>query len=159
RLIAKLRAARYDLVLDLHGQFRTAVFALGSGAAVRIGFDRPRLAVWQASDRIFPAEARKHAWKGAREGSWIAYTHHIRVPTLDVHAVDRYLSVGPMLGLDAGPADFAFPIPAASAARIDALLLERGVPSNESFVLMAPGTNWETKHWGATKFAEVARHC
>src|SRR5207237_2057806 len=64
RLIAKLRAARYDLVLDLHGQFRTAVFALGTGAAVRIGFDRPRRAVWQASDRIFPAEARKHAWKG-----------------------------------------------------------------------------------------------
>ncbi len=56
----------------------------------------------------FSAEARKHAWQGAREGSWLAYTHHIPVPTLDLHAVDRYLSVGPILGLEDGPPIFLF---------------------------------------------------
>ena len=100
RLAANLRATRYDLVIDMHGQFRTAVFAVATGAPVRIGFDRPRAQVWAASDRELPQAARKHAWQGARELSWLAYTHHIRLPTLEVHAVDRYLSIGPTLGLD-----------------------------------------------------------
>src|SRR5947207_4465733 len=157
-LIAELRAARYELIVDLHGQFRTAFFTLVAGAPVRVGFDRPRAAVWSASDRRFPEEARKHAWKGAREGSWLAYTHPIRVPTLDIHAVDRYLSVGTMLGFDEGPADFTFPIPADADARVDNLLRASGVDMERGLLLLAPGTNWETKHWGAENFAEVARH-
>ena len=71
-LIAELRAARYELIVDLHGQFRTAFFTLVAGAPVRVGFDRPRAAVWSASDRRFPEEARKHAaggpGKSAKEG-------------------------------------------------------------------------------------------
>jgi predicted lipopolysaccharide heptosyltransferase III len=160
RLATKLKAVDYDLVVDMHGQFRTAVFALATGAPVRIGFDRPRTEVWEASGRTLPAEARKHAWKGAREGSWLAYTHHVRVPTLDVHAVDRYLSVGPMLGLDEAAADFSFPIPAAATGRIDRLLQERSIggASPRYLLTIAPGTIWETKHWRSEGFAEVARH-
>jgi heptosyltransferase I len=157
RLASKLRANMYDLVLDVHGQFRTAVFVLASGAPVRIGFDRPRRSVWDASPRRFPKEARKHAWQGAREGSWLAYTHHIPIPTLDIHAVDRYLGVGSMLGLEAGPPDFSFPIPPAASDSVDALLRDRAL-AGAPLLLMAPGTIWETKHWGTDKFAEVARH-
>src|SRR5262249_43380586 len=35
RLLAHLRRTRYELVIDLHGQFRSAVLTLASGAAVR----------------------------------------------------------------------------------------------------------------------------
>ena len=126
-LPANSNAVRYDLVIDLHGQFRTAVFTCATGAPVRIGFDRPRARVWEASERVLPAAAQRHAWSGAREGSWIAYTHHIRVPTLDVHAVDRYLSVGPMLGLDNGAADFSFTISDSASMRIEALLHRHGI--------------------------------
>jgi lipopolysaccharide heptosyltransferase I len=157
RLARRLRANNYDLVVDMHGQLRTAVFTLASGAPVRIGFDRPRAGVWDASPRSFPKEARKHAWQGAREGSWMAYTHHIPVPTLDLHAVDRYLKVGPLLGLADGPADFSFPIPATADANVETLLQRHGVGDGK-FVGMAPGTVWETKHWGSDKFAEVALH-
>jgi len=157
RLAASLRATGYDLVVDMHGQLRTALLTLATGAPVRVGFDRPRPEVWSASDREFPPLARKHAWQGAREGSWLAYTHHIPVPTLDVHAVDRYLNVGPILGLDDGAADFSFPIPAAASARIEQLLRGHGIAATPLLVL-APGTVWETKHWGSGKFAEVARH-
>jgi len=157
RLAAKLRANAYDLVVDMHGQFRTAVFALATGAPVRIGFDRPRARVWDASPRTFSAEARKHAWQGAREGSWLAYTDHIPVPTLDLHAVDRYLSVGPILGLEEDPPDFSFPIPQAASANIESLLHRHDI-AGAPLVAMAPGTIWETKHWGTDKFAEVARH-
>lgn len=157
RLAAKLRRAGYDLAVDMHGQFRTAVFTLATGAPVRIGFDRPRAGVWEASPRQFSEQARKHAWQGAREGSWLAYTHHIPVPTLDLHAVDRYLNVGPLLGLDDGPADFSFPIPRAATSRIEALMDQYGAAHNKLAVL-APGTIWETKEWRSDGFAEVARH-
>jgi len=157
RLASKLRATGYDLVVDMHGQLRTAIFTRATGAPVRIGFDRPRATVWDASPRTFPKEARRHAWQGAREGSWIAYTHHIPVPTLDLHAVDRYLNVGPLLGLPDGPADFSFPIPPAADTGIEALLRRYGI-AGRGLVTMAPGTVWETKHWGSDKFAEVARH-
>jgi len=160
RLAASLRATRYDLVVDMHGQFRTALLTLATGAPARIGFDRPRASVWDASPRKFSREARKHAWQGAREGSWLAYTHHIPVPTLDMHAVDRYLNVGPLLGLADGAPDFSFPIPPAANARVDMLLRSHaGVGGIDGgLVTMAPGTIWETKHWGSDKFAEVARY-
>jgi lipopolysaccharide heptosyltransferase I len=157
RLAAKLRRTRYDLVVDMHGQFRTALFALATGAPVRIGFDRPRASVWDASPRKFPEETRKHAWQGAREGSWIAYTHHIPIPTLDLHAVDRYLNVGPLLGLDGGAADFSFPIPAEANNRIEALLDYYGA-AGKKLAVLAPGTIWETKQWRRAGFAEVAHY-
>ena len=157
RLAAELRRSRYDLVVDMHGQFRTAVFTLATGAPVRVGFDRPRAEVWDATVRRFPPEARKHAWQGAREGSWIAYTHHIPVPTLDLHAVDRYLNIGPLLGLDEGPADFSFPIPRQATTRVEALLGERQI-AGAPLAVLAPGTIWETKQWRSDGFAEVARH-
>jgi heptosyltransferase I len=156
-LAGKLRRAGYDLVLDLQGQFRSAVFARLAGAPVRIGFDKPRAAAWQASPRQFSAEARAHAWQGAREGSWLAYTHPIPLPTIDVHAVDRYLSIGAMLGLDGGAADFSFPIPTEARERIEALLDYYEI-AKAKIIAIAPGTIWDTKQWRREGFAEVARH-
>ncbi len=157
RLIAMLRAAQYDLVLDLQGQLRSAIFAFASGAPVRIGFDKPRAEVWQASARKIPEEAKKHAWQGAREGAWLAYTDQIPLPTLDVNPVERYLGVGALLGLDDDAADFSFPIPQEASTRIDALL-DYYDAGKKNLVVMAPGTNWETKQWRRDGFAEVARH-
>ena len=157
RLVAQLRATEYDLVIDLQGQLRSAFFAFTSGAPVRIGFDKPRADIWRTLSRKIPEEARKHAWQGAREASWLAYTDHIALPTLDIHPVERYLGVGPMLGLDGGPADFSFPIPPEAHARIEALADYYDIAKAKLLVL-APGTNWETKQWRGEAFAEVARH-
>jgi len=157
RLVAQLRAVEYDLVIDLQGQLRSGFFAFTSGAPVRIGFDKPRADIWKTLSRKIPDEARKHAWQGAREGSWLAYTDHIALPTLDIHPVERYLGISPMLGLDDGLADFSFPIPPEARARIDALVDYYEI-AKAKLLVMAPGTNWETKEWRREAFAEVARH-
>jgi heptosyltransferase-1 len=157
RLIAKLRAAEYDLVLDLQGQLRSAVFAFAAGAPVRIGFDRPHAGLWSALPRKVPDEAKRHAWQGAREGSFLAYTHHIALPTLDIHPVERYLGAAQMLGIADGAADFSFPIPPEAVTRIDALLDYYNL-AKARILVMAPGTNWDTKQWRSEAFAEVARH-
>jgi lipopolysaccharide heptosyltransferase II len=155
-LLSQLREARYDLVIDLHGQFRSAFFAMVTGAATRIGFDRPRKSVRRAG-RDLPKEAYEHGWTGAREGSWLAYTHRIPLPTLDAHAADRYLWLGRMLGFPEGPAEFTVPIPAAAEAHVEQVLEDHGL-AGKPLAFLAPGTLWETKHWPAESFASVAKY-
>jgi lipopolysaccharide heptosyltransferase II len=173
RLVSALRAAHYDLVIDLHGQFRSALFALASGAPVRIGFDRPRRTGETANRRIGESAIRqplirrfavspiprfgvrwRHGWRGSREGSWLAYTHRIPIPTLDVHAVDRYLWLGSLLGFDNLPADLRVYWPTEVEERADTLLRQHGL---RSFAILAPGTVWQTKHWLEAGFAAVGR--
>jgi heptosyltransferase I len=144
-LLKEIHRAKYDLVIDLHGQARSAFFALVSGARVRIGFDRP------VKDII------RRGWRGAREWSWIAYTHRIPIPTLDVHAVDRYLWLGSLVGLDDNPPDLTIHLPSQTARNVQRLLEEHGVPPSKALAVVAPGTKWETKRWTIEGFAAVAR--
>ena len=157
RLAGRLRAAKYDLVIDLQGQLRSGLLAAATRAPVRIGFGKPIARRWEELSRKLPDEARKHAWQGAREGSWLAYSHYIPLPSLEVHAVDRYLAAGQMLGLDQGAADFSFRIPREATNRIDALLHYYDIAKTK-LVALAPGTIWETKPWQSEGFAEVARY-
>jgi len=156
RLAGKLRSAAYDLVIDLHGQSRTAFLAFATGAPVRIGFDKERPEAWNNSRQVTDT-FRKHAWQGAREGAWLFYTHHVPLPTLDVHVINHYQSVGGLLGFAAAPTDFSFRIPQAAHDRVDLMLTRRGVGAAPP-VIVAPRGNWETKRWPDEKFAAVARH-
>jgi lipopolysaccharide heptosyltransferase I len=155
-LVREIRATRYELVIDLHGQFRSAIFCLLSGAPVRIGFDRPRKSTWQSHPRL-AAESQRHGWKGAREGSWLAYTHRIKVPTLDAHAIDRYLWVGELLGLDDSPPDLRVYLAPAAEMKVRQLLAEREL-AHRPLAILVPGTIWGTKHWHVQGFAEVGSY-
>lgn len=155
-LARRLRAAEYDLVIDLHGQLRSAFFAMCTGSRVRVGFDRPRRSN-RTAERELPATAYRHGWTGAREFSWLAYTHRIPVPTLEVHAVDRYLRLGRMLGFDVENPDFGFPLTEEARGAARGLLRECGL-ADRPYVVLAPGTIWETKRWRSEGFAQVAQH-
>jgi heptosyltransferase-1 len=157
RMLSELWRTRYDLVLDLHGQFRSAILTMATHAPVRLGFDRPHAGPRSPQDRRLIADAYRHGWTGTREGAWLSYTHRIPLPRSDVHAVDRYLSLGSILGFDDEPAEFHVPNPAHSEARIEALLSRFGVRS-QSFAVVVPGTIWPTKHWHIEGFAAVARY-
>ena len=155
--LKKLREPRYDLVIDLHGQLRSAFFSLVTGAPVRIGFDRP---VPQPAHSTEYSASRAlqnhptHGWRGAREGSWLAYTHRIPIPTLEIHALERYLWLAPMLGLDASPPDQTLHLPPEAVRNADTLLAAN--PASKPLAILAPGTMWETKHWTPEGFAKVA---
>ncbi len=157
-MLSRLRAARYDLVIDMQGQLRSGFVSMVTGAPVRIGFDRPRKEVWEVEGRALPPGAINRAWKGAREGSWRAYTHHVRLPTLAMHAVDRYLLVGDLLGFEREAPDFSIPIQAQAERRVDALLREHVGAMAKPPIVMTPAALWETKRWQPEGFAAVARH-
>ena len=94
---------------------------------------------------------------GRREGAWLAYTHWIRIPTLDVHAVDRYLWIGPMLGLDDHAPDLRIHLAPDERVQVEALLRSSGL-GGKPLAVLVPGTMWETKHWHVEGFAHVCRH-
>jgi heptosyltransferase-1 len=154
--LAGVRRTGYDLVIDLHGQFRSALLALATGAPVRVGFDRRRKRTEAESLQRLGKDVLRHGWTGCREGAWLAYTHRIPIPTLDVHAIDRYLWLGRLLGLDGHPPDLRLYFPPEARASADRLLAGHGVGRGPLALLM-PGTIWETKHWLPERFAEVGR--
>jgi heptosyltransferase-1 len=157
-LLKQIRRAKYDLVIDMHGQVRSAFFALISGARVRIGFNRPIKRTLTVSAEHDLKNVPSHGWRGAREGSWIAYTHRIPIPTLDVHAIDRYLWVGELLGFDDNPPDLTIHLSPETVRNVERLLKEKGVHVSQPLVVLVPGTIWETKLWTIEGFAGVARH-
>ena len=154
-LVREIQAARYEMVLDLHGQLRSGLFAMVSGAPVRVGFDKPirrGVSVWQGKPM---GNVARRGWAGAREGAWIFYTHRIPIPTLEVHAVDRYLWVGKMLGLDEDAPVFNLPRSQEAEERVERMLAGR--VREGRLAMLVPGTMWETKHWRPEGFAGVAR--
>lgn len=152
-LLSRIRKRRYDLVIDLHGQLRSAVFCLASGAGVRIGFGRP---LRREKSKGMTETIPDRGWKGAREFSWLTYTHRMEIRTLREHAADRYLWLEPLLGLDGAAPDFRIWIRNEWRESVSKLLGGRDAGGAEVAVV-APGTVWETKHWTVDGFAEIAR--
>ncbi len=133
KFIAGLRERRFDLVIDLQGLFRSGFMAFASGAPTRVGFG------------------------SAREFAWAFYTHRVCVRHRDMHAVDRNWLFGRALGFEDAPIDFHLPVRADARTLVRRLLEEAGLKPGAAYLLMAPGTRWETKIWPAAHFAEVAR--
>lgn len=154
RLFRQLRQAHYELVIDLHGQMRSGLMTLVTGAPVRVGFDRPVRRTRSESEDHTLRNLPRRGWSGAREGSWVAYSHHIPIPTLDVHAIDRYLWLTPLLGLDDSPIDSHIYLSAEIEAAAQRFLEQHAL---QRFGALVPGTIWETKHWRPERFAEVGR--
>jgi len=132
-LIARLRAPRYDLVLDCQGLARSALFTRLTGAPRRIG----------------------HA--DAREGAPLAYTTRVAAaPGDSPHTVDRMLGLVAPLGIPtpASPDTRLYAPPDDLAALADDTRLACGVAR---YVLFAPTSRWPGKRWPIDRFIDLAR--
>jgi lipopolysaccharide heptosyltransferase I len=131
--VPPLRAARFDLVIDLQGLFRSGVMAWLSGCAWRVG----------------PANAR--------EGSPFFYTDRVPMPDATMHAVDRYLLVAASLGADiSDPPRFRFQQREEDMQEIIALLKRNRLESDRPWIAMNVSARWPTKRWPAEHFADAA---
>jgi heptosyltransferase I len=128
-----LRARAFDLVVDLQGLFRSGFLALASGARTRIGFAL------------------------AREFAWMFYSDRVAVPDPQMHAVDRNYLFARHLGFADVPISFELSVQPEGRAHAQRLLAEGGIAPGAPYLLIAPGTRWETKLWPAEHFAELAR--
>ncbi len=131
--VPSLRAEHFDLVVDLQGLLRSAAIGWLSGSPLFVGFAT------------------------GREGSPWFYSKSVPVPSLEMHAVDRYLLVAKAVGAsEPGIPEFRFRIPQSDHEEVDRLLLRSGVVPGTSWVAMNVSARWPTKRWPFESFAEVA---
>ena len=128
-LIRELRRSRFDLVVDFHGIFKSALFARLSGARERVGFG--------------PGTAK--------EGAHLFYTSHFRPSRPDLNRVDRALELAASLGVPV-PETISFKLPVAAAHRNRAGELLAGLdelPGRGPLIAIHPGSSPATayKRW------------
>jgi lipopolysaccharide heptosyltransferase I len=121
----QLRAAKYDLVLDLQGLFRSGLFTFATRAPVRVGF------------------------ANAREMAPAFYNRRVEVLNAEVHAMDRYLAMAEAVGCERGPVEYVWPTEDADRFAMRTMIGDR------RYAVLLPGTNWSTKRWPAEKFAAL----
>ncbi len=125
-----MRAARYDVAIDLQGAIRSALLAHWSGARMVYG----------------AAEARESPASLWYTREVIARGAHVVEQNLSIaEAVSQARMVMPGVELPRDPE---------TEARIDQRLRERGVGS---FAMLNPGAGWGAKRWPAERYGEVAR--
>jgi lipopolysaccharide heptosyltransferase II len=131
-VIPRLRAERFDVVLDLQGLFRSGLLAWLTGCTTRIGF------------------------VDGREGSTLFYTQTVPVRIPDMHAVDRYLRAAAALGAAADKgAEFRFRLASEDRDAVDRLLSARGLPAGAAWIAVSSAARWPTKRWPPASFAAV----
>jgi lipopolysaccharide heptosyltransferase I len=128
----RLRALRFDAVIDVQGLSKSALAGRLARARRRIGF----------------------GGKDGREVSrWL--NNELAVAS-STHVVDRNLELLGLLGIAPSPARFDIEDTPAQALAADRLLESRRLL--DGFALLNPGAGWQSKLWPPERYAAVARH-
>lgn len=125
-----VRAAHYDVAVDLQGAIRSAVLARWSGAPV----------VWGAAE---PREAPASLW----------YTR--QATARGAHVIEQNLALAEAVAqrrFDSPRAEL--PRDRKAEQRIDRWLAETGV---SDFLILNPGAGWGAKRWPAERYGSVAK--
>lgn len=128
--IHDLNARAYDLVIDFHGLFKSAMIVSLSSGRRRLGYDSMQeLSGFFLNEKI-PEDMKKHA-------------------------VERYLDFPRYLGADVKEAEFLIPIGEANKKNVESLLRTQGIEKEDRFVAISPVALWDTKLWEDEKFARL----
>ncbi|MEC4685600.1 MAG: glycosyltransferase family 9 protein [Nitrospirota bacterium] len=119
-LFRGLRLEGYDLVIDLQGLLRSGIITALSGAGLRVGF----------SD--------------ARELSPFFYNLKVKGGT-GIHAVERYLKLASLIGIDTDGVDFPLPP------------IQDTFHSEGPYYVVVPGARWPAKRWPVGYFIDVIK--
>ena len=128
--IHDLKARPYDLVIDFHGLFKSAMVVSLSSGKRKLGYDSMQeLSGFFLNEKI-PEDMKKHA-------------------------VERYLDFPRYLGADVKEAEFLIPIGEENKRNVEGLLRTQGIEKEDKYVTISPVALWETKLWEDEKFAHL----
>ena len=131
RLTRELRAARYDLAVDLQRITKSALVARLSGARRVLGYDRGR----------------------SKELSWLLHSERIAPGDPDTHMVQQYLAFARHLGVPDPVVRRRLPVdPAAEAWADETVRALGGAP-----IVLSIGASKPANRWPAARFGELAR--
>lgn len=129
--LSQLRDRRYDIAIDFHGLFKSALL----------------MGLVQAK--------RKIGYRSMQELSGLFYGEKIP-EEMGKHAVDRYLDFVRYLGYFIKEPVFTMGLTGGERRRVQCLLKDNGIEEGESFVAVNAVAFWETKLWDDEKCAALA---
>jgi lipopolysaccharide heptosyltransferase I len=128
-----MREQRFDWAIDLQGLARSGIVAWLANARLNIGLDNPR--------------------EGRREGARAFYDMLVPASPEGAHAVERYLSVLPALGVPVhGQFDWLPERP-----QIAAQVRAKCRPNSALWIALVPGARWLDKRWPVEYFVELVK--
>lgn len=133
----RLRAARFDVAIDLQGLVKSGAVTAATGAPLRVGFAAGR----------------------SREGLSALFTNRRVTPPAEArHVVDQYLALLAPLGVTVRPgaARFRLPTRAAAESRIDDFFVAVGLKPRHRVVVLNPGAGKTNKRWPVGRFRGLA---
>jgi lipopolysaccharide heptosyltransferase I len=131
RLVARLRRAKFDLVIDLQGLLRTALFAWLAGCKKRFGM------------------------KASREFAALFYTHKIPQDTDSVHVVDYYQKIVSAAGASTKSCDFNLAPTGQATDSVTSLLASYNIRPDK-YAVFVPGSAHVSKCWPVENYAALA---
>jgi lipopolysaccharide heptosyltransferase I len=129
--VRQLRSRHFDLVIDLQGLLRTALFGWMTGSSRRYGLSI------------------------AREGARWFYTDRISPRPESCHVIDQYWDVIHATGATIRRTDYGIRIDRTRYDNLDALLDGYGV-SSESYAVLVTGSAHPWKCWPVESFAKIS---
>jgi heptosyltransferase I len=133
----RLRAAAFDVAIDLQGLVKSGAVARATGAPLRIGFAA--------------------GWSRERLNTLFT-TRRVTPPPQARHVVDQYLALLSPLGVSVPPgrARFRLPTRAAAESRIDDFFVGVGLKPRHRLVVLNPGAGRGNKRWPVSRFRALA---
>src|SRR5262245_10900642 len=126
--LARIRAERFDLVLDLQRHLKSGIVSWASGAPHRLGFH--------------PADSK--------EGNGVFNNLHIERFGAGIAKLEHYLKFIDYLGIPRAPIEWDFALTAEERAAVDRHLAQTAKP----YAVLFAGTRWPSKQWFAKQIAE-----
>jgi lipopolysaccharide heptosyltransferase III len=131
RFFFHIRRQKFDLVMDLTRNDRSALFTLASGAPLRLGYEGG------------PAFYR------------LAYTHRVPYRFGSIHTVDHHLLMAESLGLPARERHPDLTVTAEDIRWVRDRLGAAGIDVCRPYALIHPGARRWYKSWPADRFARI----
>ncbi|MDX9818287.1 MAG: putative lipopolysaccharide heptosyltransferase III [Desulfococcus multivorans] len=131
RFLRRLIQNRFQLVIDLTRNDRSALITILSGARYRLGYD----------GAIFPKN--------------LVYTHTVPYYFGQVHTVDHHLSMGELLGFHHASPHPRLPVSADRIGIVMQRLKQAGMRLDAPYAVIHPGARRWYKRWPEERFAEI----
>jgi lipopolysaccharide heptosyltransferase I len=135
RLQTRIRAARFDVALDVQGLIKSGLLTAYTGAPLRVGFSPSWCGEWP---------------------NCLFTNRHVTPPREAVHVVEQYLALLEPLGVVGATPEFHIPVRAVAARRMEEFLGEQGVKRRDLLVALNPGAGRENKRWPVSHMRALA---
>jgi lipopolysaccharide heptosyltransferase I len=129
--LRRIRAGRFDLVLDLQRHLKSGIISRWSAAPNRLGFHR----------------------LDCKEFNWVFNNHHIPAVENSISKLNHYLKFAEYLGLVPKPVEWNLSLTREERIGVDRLL--ENVDS--AFATLFVGSRWESKGWFASQILSCAK--